>query len=142
MKTQNYKRMSVACVASCLVVWVVISLSWTPGSAPVLNSVSYSATDDVQYVTPQELLKEIEAKANIAVLDADSLIPTTRHYQGGDEGCLSPTDPGESSEGQDDCCLLRLPRRRVGEVPCPSVDQGRPLASQHQGSQGGLVQVA
>lgn len=83
MKTQNYKRMSVACVASCLVVWVVISLSWTPGSAPVLNSVSYSATDDVQYVTPQELLKEIEAKANIAVLDADSLIPTTRHISRG-----------------------------------------------------------
>jgi rhodanese-related sulfurtransferase len=70
MKTESGKRMSVAWVISCVVVWAAMSLSWTPGGAPVLTSVSYSATEDFHYVMPEELLKEIEAKGDVVILDA------------------------------------------------------------------------
>jgi rhodanese-related sulfurtransferase len=70
MQAQSSKRMSVVWIISCVVVWIAMGLSWTPGGAPVLTSVSYSAAEDFHYVMPEELRKEIEAKADIAILDA------------------------------------------------------------------------
>jgi rhodanese-related sulfurtransferase len=70
METWNSKRKLEVLVVSFAFVLAAMSFSWTPGHAPVLTSASYAATDEFQYVTPDELLKEIEAKADIVILDA------------------------------------------------------------------------
>lgn len=66
MEAWNSRRMSEVLVVSCAFVLTAMSLSWIP----ILTPASYAATEDFHYVMPEELLKEIEAKAHIAILDA------------------------------------------------------------------------